>query len=107
MLSAVRPTIMDKNLGTNLHLWRFITSAKQSGASSAPQLTTPPPPPPYNVGHVYTLFLKSFNIVWEGGGEETHFETENSAFLKLSVKNTENKCNYTRRGTWGFAVLRC
>ena len=96
MLSAVRPTIMDKNLGTNLHLWRFITSAKQSGASSAPQLTTPHPPPPphpYNVGHVYTLFLQSFNIVWErgwGGGEKTHFETENSAFLKLSAKDTEN-----------------
>ena len=27
-----------------------------------------PQPPTYNVGHEYTLFLKSFNIVWGGGG---------------------------------------
>ena len=48
-----------------------ITRAKEPGASSV----LPPHHPPYNVGHVYTLFLQSFNIVWEGGGgggEETH-----------------------------------
>ena len=50
---------MDKSLGTNLHLWRFFTRAKQ---------TVTPHSHPYNVGHLYTLFLQSFNIVWEGGG---------------------------------------
>ena len=52
----------------------------------------PHPPPPYNVGNVYTLFLQNFNIVLGGrGGEEaTHFETDNSALLKLRFKNTEN-----------------
>ena len=48
------------------------------------------PPSPYNVGHVYTLFLQSFNIVFGGGGEAMHFETDNSAFLKLHFKGTEN-----------------
>ena len=47
----------------------------------------PHPPSSYNVGHVYTLFLQSFNIVLGGGGggggEATHFKTEHSAFLKL------------------------
>ena len=28
----------------------------------------PPSPPTYNVGHLYTLFLQSFNIAWGGGG---------------------------------------
>ena len=43
-----------------------------------------PPPPSYNVGHVYTLFLQSFNIVLvegTGGGEATHFKTGNSGFF--------------------------
>ena len=57
---------------------------------------SPHPPPPYNVGNVYTLFLQNFNIVPGGGGgggegeEATHFETDNSALLKLRFKNTEN-----------------
>ena len=32
-----------------------------------------PPPPPYNVSTLY----------WGGGGEATHFETDNSAFFKI------------------------
>ena len=35
---------------------------------------------------VSTLYLG------RGGGEATHFETDNSAFLKLQFKNTENLC---------------
>ena len=52
-----------------------------------------PLPPSYNVGHVYTLFLQSFNIVLGvggGGGGATHFKTANSAFLKFCFENTEN-----------------
>ena len=48
-----------------------------------------PFPTPYNVRHVYTLFLQNFNIVLGGGGEATHFETNNNAFLKLRFKNNE------------------
>ena len=87
------PTIVDKSLGTNLHLWRFFTRAEQSLASERGRISDlslgntsafagltvtrkfiytcsapAPPPPPHNVGHVYTLFLQSFNIVWGGGG---------------------------------------
>ena len=77
---------MDKSLGTKLHLWRFFKRAKQTVTLefiytwSAP----PPQPPTYNVGHVYTLFLQSFNIVLGGGGggKVTQFKTDNSAFFK-------------------------
>ena len=51
---------------------------------------SPHTPPPYNVGHVYTLFLQNFNIVLGEGGGATHFETNNSAFLKPAFKNTEH-----------------
>ena len=64
-ISAIRywvSTIMDKSLGTNLHLWCFFTRAKQI------HLHLFNPSPSYNVGHVYTLFLQSFNIVLGGGG---------------------------------------
>ena len=70
-------TIMDKSLGTNLHLWRVFTRAKQIHL----HLFIPSPSAPsYNVGHVYTLFLQSFNIVLGEEGEATHFKTDNSAF---------------------------
>ena len=84
---------MDKSLGTNLHLWRFFTRIKRTARRESIHICPaphPPPPPLYNVEHVYTLFLERFNIVWGGGGKATHFETENSAFLKLHFKHTEN-----------------
>ena len=69
--------IMDKSLGTNLHLWRFFTRIHLHLFSPSFH----PPPPPYNVGHMYTLFLQSFNIVLGGGGgEATHYETHNCFF---------------------------
>ena len=47
-----------QKLGTNLHLWRFFTRAKQTVTS---ELSTPvqplPHPAPWNVGNVCTLFL--------------------------------------------------
>ena len=61
-----------------------------ANSSTYVQPLHPPPPPLYNVGHVYTLFLQRFNIVWGGGGKATHFETENSAFLELRFEHTEN-----------------
>ena len=81
---------MDKSLGTNWHLWHFSHAPNKFiyTCSAPPPI---PPPPPYNVEHVYTLFIQSFNIVLGGGGgEATHFKTDNSAFLKLRFKNTEN-----------------
>ena len=61
---------MDKSLGTNLHLWCFFKCTKQTVTCEFIYTWSAPPlqPPTYNVGHVYTLFLQSFNIVW-GGGE--------------------------------------
>ena len=80
-------TIMDKSLGTNWHLWRFFTRAKQIYL----HLFSPSPPSPTpHPTMLNTLFLQSFNIVLGGGGGGTHFKTDNSAFLKLRFKNTEN-----------------
>ena len=63
----------------------FHTRQTNSQARIHLYLFSPPSPPPYNVGNVYTLFLQSFNIVLGGGGggEATHFETDNSAFFKI------------------------
>ena len=87
-------TIMDKSLGENLHLWRFFKRAKQTVTREFIYTWSAPPPSPqpptYNVGHVYTLFRQSFNIVWGGGVKVTQFKTDNSAFLKLRFENTEN-----------------
>ena len=79
---------MDKSLGTNLHLRRLFTRAKQTvrrefiytGFAPFPQS----PHPPYNVAHVYTLFLQMFNIVLGGG--TMHFKTDDSVFFKSDLK---------------------
>ena len=61
-------------------LWRFFKRAKQTVTRefiytwSAPPRQPPPPPPTYNVGHVYTLFLQSFNIVWGGGVKQRNLK---------------------------------
>ena len=72
---------MDKSLGTNLQLWRFFTRAKQTLTREFVYTCSASP---YNVGHVGALFLQSFNIVlgMGGGGEVTHFKTDNSTFFK-------------------------
>ena len=58
----------------------FQTHQTNSQARIHLHLVNPSPQrPPYNVGHVYTLFLQSFNIVWGGGGgvggKATQFKT--------------------------------
>ena len=70
----------------------FQTHQTNSHARIHLHLDSPSPQPPtYNVGHVYMLFLQSFNIVWGGGGSKaTQFKMDNSAFLKLRLENTEN-----------------
>ena len=48
-----------------------------------------PLPPSYNVGHVYTLFLQSFNIVLGGGGREQRIlKRIRVLFLEFRFKNT-------------------
>ena len=72
---------------------------RQTNSSTLAQ-PLPPPPPPYNVGHVYTLFHQSFNIVLGGGGgggrEKQRILKRITVFLlRLRSKNTKNECNYT------------
>ena len=77
------PTVMDKSLGTNLYLWRFLHAPNKS------IYTCSAPPRPI----VQCYFSRvSRRAGWGGGGvgEATHFKTDNSAFLNLRFKNTEN-----------------
>ena len=79
-------TIMDKSLGTNLHLWRFFTRAKQIHL----HLFIPSPSAPsYNVGR---YFSKVSTLYW-GRGARQHilkritvlFENSNLKTLKINA----------------------
>ena len=51
--------------------------------------SAPPPPPSYNVGHVYTLFLQSFNtVLGDGGRKQRILKRIRVLFLKFRFKNT-------------------
>ena len=79
-------TIIDKILGTNLHLWRFFSGY----TCSAPPLPPPPPHPRTMLDTCTCYFSRVSTLYWGGGREATHFETDNSAFLRLRFKSTEN-----------------
>ena len=84
-VSVILPTIMDKSLGTNLHLWRFYTRAKQIHLRL---FISSPSPPSYNVGHVYKLFLQSFNIVLGEGGRRQHILKRITLLFENSILKT-------------------
>ena len=75
---------MDKILGTDLHLWRFFSRY----TCSAPP---PTPHPPTMLDTPTRYFSRVSTLYWGGGGRgATHSKTDNSAFLKLRFKSTEN-----------------
>ena len=79
-------TIMDKSLG-QIHICGAFSQAPNKFIYTC----SAPPPPPYNVEHVYTLFLQSFNVVLGGGGgEQRILKRITVLFLKFRFKNTEN-----------------
>ena len=86
-------TIMDKSLGTNLHLWRFFTRAKQTVWREFIYTCSALPPPPLqcwtSVHAISPEFQHCMGGRGGGGGEATQFETENSVFVKLRFKNAE------------------
>ena len=62
-------------------------------ANSSTLVQPLPLPPSYNVGHVYTLFLQSFNILLGGGGggggrKQRILKRIRVLFLKFRFKNT-------------------
>ena len=82
---------MDKSLGTNLHLWRFFTRAKRAPRREFIYICSAPAPSPSTMLDTCTCyFSRGSTLYGGGGGEATHFETENSAFLRLRFKHTEN-----------------
>ena len=84
-LLAIIPTIMDKILGTNLHLWHFFSHY----TCSAPHPTAPPTPVQCRT-RVHAISPEFQHCMGGGRGEATHFEMDNGAFLKLHFKSTEN-----------------
>ena len=83
---------MDKSLGTNCNLWPFFTRAKQIHV----HLFSPSPlSHPTMLDTCTRYFSRVSTLYWGVEGGATHFKTDNSAFLKLRFKNTENWCNYT------------
>ena len=62
-------TIMDKSLGTNLHLWRFFTRAKQIHL----HLFSRPPPPPTMLDTCTRYFSRVSTLYWGVGGGSNAF----------------------------------
>ena len=54
----------------------------QTNSQARIHFTPPPPPHLYIVGHVYTLILQRFNIVWGlgEGGKQRILKRKNNAF---------------------------
>ena len=65
-------TIMDKSLGTNSHLWRFFTRAKQTVRREfVYTCSAPPPHPPPTMLDKCTCYFSRVSTLYggEGGGE--------------------------------------
>ena len=82
--------MVDKSLGTNVHLWLFHTCQKNSQARIHLHIfsRSPPPPPLYNVGHVHTLEVQ--HCMGGKGGKQRILKRKTVLFLKLRFKHTEN-----------------
>ena len=50
--------MVDKSLGTNLHLWLFSHVPNEQPGANSSTYFQPLPPPLYNVGHVHTLEIQ-------------------------------------------------
>ena len=84
---------MVKSLGTNLHLWSFFTRAKQTATRKFIYVCLAPSPPRPTMLDTCTRYFSQGSTLYGGGGvggKTTHFETENSAFLNIRFKHTEN-----------------
>ena len=82
-------TIMDKSLGTNLHLWRFFTRAKQIHL----HLFSPSPSPlPTMLDTCTRYFSRVSTFYWGGGGgggrKQRILKRIRVLFLKFRFKNT-------------------
>ena len=82
-----KATIMDKSLGTNLHLWRFFTRAKQTVMREFNYTcSAPPPTPPTMLDTCTRNFSRVSTLYGVGEGGETNFEKDNSAFSNSVFK---------------------
>ena len=85
---------MHKSLGTNLHLWHGAFSHARNKQSRANYLHLFSPFPTHLPAMLETCaryFSRVSTLYWGvGGGGATYFATDNSAFLKLLFKITDN-----------------
>ena len=81
---------MDKSLGTNLHLWRFLTRAKQTVTREFIYTCSTVPPNPLQCWTRVHAISPEFQHCIGGGGEQRIFKTDKNAFIKLRFKNIEN-----------------
>ena len=71
-----------------IYIWALFHTRQTNSSTLVQPL---PLPPFYNVGHVYKLFLQSFNIVLGGGGRKQRIlKRIRVLFLKFRLKNTGN-----------------
>ena len=81
----VKPTIMDKSLGTNLHYicGAFFKRAKQIHLHLFIPSPSPSPPPLLQCQTRVHAISPEFQHCIGAGGGATNFKTDNSAFCKI------------------------
>ena len=82
-------TIMDKSIGTNLHLWRFFTRTKQTVTREFIYTCSAPPPPIQYWTRVHAISPEIQHCIGVGGKQRI-LKRITVLFLKLRFKNTEN-----------------
>ena len=73
---------MAKSLGTNVHLWRFFTHAKQTARREFICICSAPLPP-LQCWTCVPIFLQRFNIVWGQGGKQRILKRKKQCFLNI------------------------
>ena len=87
---TVKTTIMDKSLGTNLHLWRFshVPTARREFiyVCSAPP---PPPPPPSTMLDTCTHYFSRGSTLYGGEGGKERILKRKTVLFENFVFNTQ------------------
>ena len=92
-LNSVAPIITDGRKSWAKYTFVALFHMRQANSHARIHLHLFSPFPNPSMLDTCTRYFTEFQhciFFWGGGGKQTHFETDNSAFLKLRFKNTEN-----------------